>query len=232
VLEQPGQLDVLAAGDGVVWVSGFRRSRQADVTTALRPDGSALGEVSFADVDLRPWAPPPPSPRPPMLPRPERARRVREALERALSSPQQVTGRFGDTWEAPPVDKKLRLERVELRGSEDDPQVAVLFRWAGEDDLFGMSHHVFGETEEDDEDSADAPDAYISVYLEENLIASGYGLANAIREPADGVTWLRWPLPAEWEGLDAEDALEAAEDHGPGAGQARHPGSQEGQGLL
>ena len=39
------------------------------------------------------------------------------------------------------------------------------------------------------------PDGYICVYAEENLLASGDGIGNAIREPAGGVTWLRWPGP-------------------------------------
>jgi hypothetical protein len=32
----------------------------------------------------------------------------------------------------------------------------------------------------------------IIVSLEENLLASGYGIENAIREPHGNVTWLRW----------------------------------------
>ena len=32
----------------------------------------------------------------------------------------------------------------------------------------------------------------MAICLEEDLQAGGYGLANAIREPRDGVSWLRW----------------------------------------
>jgi hypothetical protein len=32
----------------------------------------------------------------------------------------------------------------------------------------------------------------VCIYLEESLKASGLGLATAIREPRDGVIWLRW----------------------------------------
>ncbi len=32
----------------------------------------------------------------------------------------------------------------------------------------------------------------IIVSLEENPLASGYGIENAIREPQGNVTWLRW----------------------------------------
>jgi hypothetical protein len=160
-------------------------SRQADVLTALRPDGSIRGEVRFDAVDLRPAPPARPQPRRrPRLPLPEQARATREAVARQLSEPQEVWNRFGETRQEPPVSEEFRLERVELRGTEAQPQIAVLFRWAGEDDLFGLKYSVGA-----------AGNPYISVYVEENLLAQGYGVANAIREPdGEGVTWLRWPL--------------------------------------
>ena len=92
----------------------------------------------------------------------------------------QASGRFGDTWAEPPVSDEFRLERVELRGVDQEPEIAVLFRWAGEDHLFGMKYRI-----------PRRGDCYISVYLEEDLLGSG--IETAIREPADGVTWLRWP---------------------------------------
>jgi len=179
VMERPGQIDALAAGDGTVWVSGFRRSRQADVTTMLGEDGQVLGQVSFAGVDLRPSTPAPP-PRGRRVSRAARARAIRDEVERDLSEPQQAWGRFGDTWEEPPVSEEFRLERVEVRGSDQAPEIAVLFRWAGESDLFGLRYEV-----------PRRGDVFISVYVAENLLADG--IEAAIREPADGVTWLRWP---------------------------------------
>jgi hypothetical protein len=44
----------------------------------------------------------------------------------------------------------------------------------------------------DDDAGYAAPDGYICVYVEENLLAHGAGLANATRDQADGITWLRW----------------------------------------
>jgi len=38
----------------------------------------------------------------------------------------------------------------------------------------------------------EAPDALISVYVEENLVADGFGIENAIRRVTDGVAWLSW----------------------------------------
>jgi len=178
-IERPGQIDALAAGDGMVWVAGFRRSQQAHVTAALSGDGLVLGQVSFSSVDLRPWTPPPP-PRGPRLSRMARARAIRDAVEADLDQPQQAWGRFGDTWEVPPVSAEFRLERVELRGTEREPEIAVLFRWAGEDELFGLKYGVPRRGE-----------AYISVYVAENLLADG--IETAVREVADGVTWLSWP---------------------------------------
>jgi hypothetical protein len=185
-VELPGQIDAIGAGDTLVWVAGFRRSRQAHLVTVLDPAGAVTGEVNFQAVDLTPWAPP--EAEPVRLPLAERAPAIRDAVAASLSQPHQAVSRFGDRWEVPPVSPEFQLERVELSGGGDDYEIAVLFRWAGETSLFGMR---FGLSAEDGD--FDAPDAYISVYVEENLLAQGYGLANATREPADGITWLRWP---------------------------------------
>jgi hypothetical protein len=186
-VELPGQIDAIAASDTLVWVAGFRPARQECVVTVLDAGGPVAGEVSFREVDLTPWAPPPPAPFR-MLPLPERAQAIRDAVAACLSEPVQAGNRFGDRWEQPPVSPEFQLERVELRGSADSYEIAVLFRWTGQDDLFGMCFDI----SPDDEDYA-APDAFISVYVEENLLASGSGLANAPRDKADGITWLRWP---------------------------------------
>lgn len=158
VTQLPGQIDAVAAGDTTVWVAGFRPSRQAGVLTALGREGTVVGEVSFARIDLGRWARATP-PRAPRLPLPERARAVRDAVERALTEPRQVVSRFGDRWEEPPVSEAFRLERVELQGASDDPVIAVLFRWNGENDLFGLSYPIC----DDEDDLDDAPDGYISV---------------------------------------------------------------------
>jgi len=178
-IERPGQIDAMAAGDGAVWVSGFRRSQQAHLTTMLRGDGQVLGQVSFASVDLRPFTPPPP-PRGRRVTPMARAQAIRDDAEQDLSQPQQATGRFGDSREEPPVSEEFRLERVEVRGTDRAPQIAVLFRWAGEDDLLGLTYEV-----------ARRGDTYISVYVAEDLL--GRGVDTAVREVAGGVTWLSWP---------------------------------------
>ncbi len=186
-IELPGQIDAIGASDSLVWVAGFRRSRQENLVTVLDAGGAVAGEVSFRAVDVSPWAPPVPDP-PPRLPLAERAEAIRDTVAKCLSEPGQAGNRFGDRWEAPAVSPEFQLERVELHGSADRYEIAVLFRWAGQTDLFGMRFGI----PPDDGDSL-APDAYISVYVEENLLAQGYGLANAAREHTDGITWLRWP---------------------------------------
>ena len=190
LVELPGQIGAIGASDSLVWVAGFRRSRQEDIVSVLDSGRAVLGEVSFAAVNVTPWAPPQADPV--RLPLPERAEAIRDAVSKCLSEPGQAVSRFGDQWEVPAVSPEFQLERVDLRGSGDSYEIAVLFRWAGETDLFGMR---FGIAPDDEDDGQFyAPDAYISVYVEENLLAQGYGLANATRERADGITWLRWPL--------------------------------------
>jgi len=185
-VELPGQIDAIAADGTLVWVTGFRRSQQAHLVSVLNPAGAVTGEVSFEAIDLTPWAPP--EAERVRLPLAERAPAIRDAVAASLGQPHQAVSRFGDRYEVPAVSPEFQLERVELHGGGDDYEIAVLFRWAGETGLFGMRFDLSA-----DDGDFDAPDAYISVYAEENLLASGYGLANATREPADGITWLRWP---------------------------------------
>ncbi len=189
-VELPGQIDAIGASDSLTWVAGFRRSRQEVVVTVLDAGGAVAGEVSFGAVDLTPWGAPGAAPRP-RLPLAERAQLIRDTVTKCLSQPGQAVSRFGDRWEVPAVSPEFRLERVDLHGSGDSYEIAVLFRWAAQTDLFGMRFEITPEDEDNGEFGA--TDAYISVHVEENLLAQGYGLANATRDRADGVTWLRWP---------------------------------------
>ena len=115
---------------------------------------------------------------------------VRDCVERCLTEPNRSWHVATDThsWVSP-VDDAFHLEGVEL--SEEDnlyPAVDVFFRWDGEEALFGISY-LLGEQKF----GPDAlPDAYISMYVEEDLLAAGFGVENARRETKDGVTWLSW----------------------------------------
>jgi hypothetical protein len=41
-------------------------------------------------------------------------------------------------------------------------------------------------------DTAEMFAASIVISLEEHLPAAGYGIADAVRQPADGLVWLNW----------------------------------------
>jgi hypothetical protein len=187
----PGQIQALVADGTRLWVSGFRRTSQHNVVSVLSRDGTLIGEVGFGDVDITPWITPP-APRE-QLSLQEFATRARDAVEASLTSPREAIGRFGDSWQEPPVDPAFRLERVELSPGEDGPQIAVLFRWDGQDALFGQTSIV-----RQDDVWPDTPEAFaglVVTHLEENLLASGYGLEKAIGDTRAGVTWLRWAVP-------------------------------------
>ncbi len=115
---------------------------------------------------------------------------VREAVETYLATPQRTWHVATNTyvWE-PPITEEFHLDRVELRGSSDSPFLAVFFRWDGEDGLFAISYPLVHPENREDEPS----DAFISIYVEEDLIGEGFGVENAIREPDDEATWLSWP---------------------------------------
>jgi hypothetical protein len=183
-----GQADQLAVHGGQLWVNGFRRSRQADVLSLLNQDGTLAGEADLTGVDVTPWYTPP-EPDPQYPPR-EFAELARAVTEASLTEPHEVSGRFGDRWQEPPVSPAFSLDRVELRSSPDGYEITVTFRWAGEDGLLGFASLV-GHEDDWPSTPAEAGGA-VCIYLEENLKASGHGLATAIREPRDGVIWLRW----------------------------------------
>jgi hypothetical protein len=182
-----GQAAELAVHGGELWVSGFRRSRQASVLSVLSQDGTLAGEADLSGVDILPWYTPP-EPVPRYAPR-EFAELTRAATEAVLTGPRDVHGRFGEHWREPPVSPAFSLERVGFRSSPDGYEITVTFRWDGEHGLLGYRHL----TEQDDwRQTPEQAAADVAICLEEDLQASGYGLANAIREPRDGVSWLRW----------------------------------------
>ena len=186
----PGQIGELAVCDGQLWVSGFRRSRQADVLSVLSRDGALAGEADLGGVDITPWYTPP---EPPVrYPPGEFAERARAAAEASLTGPHQAVGRLGETWLEPPVDPAFSLEQVGLRPAREGYEITVTFRWAGEDGLLGFASPVA----QDDDWPATPAEAggAVCIYLEENL-RGGAGLESAIREPGDGVSWLRWAEP-------------------------------------
>jgi hypothetical protein len=78
---------------------------------------------------------------------------------------------------------------VELSGAAEAPVIDIFFRWGPQPDLFGISYPVGAPRSGSDS----APDAYIAVYVEEDLLATGFGVTNAHRVAGEGVTWLNWP---------------------------------------
>ena len=190
----PGQIGELAVCGGQPWVSGFRRSRQADVLSVLSRDGALAAEADLGGVDITPWYTPP---EPPVrYPPGEFAERARAAAEASLTGPYQAVGRFGETWLEPPVDPAFRLEQVGLRPAADGQEITVTFRWAGQDGVLGFACPV--AQGDDWPATPEQAGGAVCIYLEENL-RGGAGLESAIREPGDGVSWLRWAVPGPAE---------------------------------
>jgi hypothetical protein len=219
----PGQIGELAVCGGQLWVSGFRRSRQADVLSVLDGDGSLAGEADLRGVDITPWYTPP-EPDPQFPPR-EFAELARAVAEASLTSAGEVQGRFGDRWQEPPVDPAFSLEQVGLRPAGEGYEITVTFRWAGEDGLLGFASPV-GQ-EDDWPATPEQAGGAVCIYLEENLRTGGP--QNAIREPADGVTWLRWAEPGpdeppEDEPGDGTFSWLSGDD--PRAGAPEEPGPE------
>jgi len=107
----------------------------------------------------------------------------------------------GATWRVPPIDSRFQLGRVLLRTDTVPPQIHILFRWDGEQTLYGVRVSV----EQDDDEPvvigttvAGSLASLITISLEENLLAHGYGIENAIRKPQGDVTWLHWN--SKWPG--------------------------------
>ncbi len=181
-----GNVDSIATDGLSMWIAGFRVSRQLVGVSRYTLDGELLGEVDFSSIDLDRWLPvPDPIEWPPLE---EWAASVRGAVERGLTEPGVSTSRYGVRSEVPPISEEFDLVRVDLRFDEQGPVIDVIFRWNGEDQDLGWSNSI-----EQKELVADAPDAYVTVYLEENLLAMGFGVENATRTRRAGIDWLTWP---------------------------------------
>jgi hypothetical protein len=129
----------------------------------------------------------------------------------------------GVTRPVPPIDSDFQLDRVVLRTGTVPPEIQITFRWAGEQTLFGVREPVVL----DDEDEADLVvgstpaeelASMITMSLEENLLASGYGIENAIREPLGDVTWLHWT--SNDQDTDSPQASGTPGEDGTGLGLA------------
>jgi hypothetical protein len=119
----------------------------------------------------------------------ERAQSIRRSLEQSLGWPRDAYNPLsGERWEEPPVADEFQLQSVRVGGSEEKPIVEVVFKWDGEDGVFGMRWPI-GPC---DPVVEEPHDRFISVYVEENLNAEGMGIQNAAREIVDGVIWLNW----------------------------------------
>jgi len=115
---------------------------------------------------------------------------VRDCVERCLANPVQSWHVATDTYSwVSPVDDSFHLDGVVLRGDSDAPIIDIFFRWDGEPDRLGIAYAVGDQLFGPDA----LPDAYISIYVQEDLLAMGFGVENAHRKPGAGVTWLDWP---------------------------------------
>lgn len=102
----------------------------------------------------------------------------------------------GVTRQVPPINSRFQLDRVLLRTDTVPPEIHILFRWARDPTLFGVRAAVM---QDDDErpvgmTAAEELASMITISLEENLLAIGYGIENAIRQPEGDVTWLHWDI--------------------------------------
>ena len=94
------------------------------------------------------------------------------------------------------MDSRFQVDQVLLDTGTDPAKIQILFRWAGETTLFGLSYQI----DQDDEHppGVTTPSEFAimtAIAVEEDLLAKGYGVQNAIREPKGDVTWLRWTTP-------------------------------------
>jgi len=111
---------------------------------------------------------------------------VRDCVERCLNDPVESWHVATDTYSwVSPVSDSFHLDGVHIRGDRENPIIDILTRWDTGPDRFGISYAINNQNP--------APDAYISVYVQEDLLAMGRGLDNARHKSEDGITWLDWP---------------------------------------
>ena len=97
----------------------------------------------------------------------------------------------GRVQQVPPIDGRFKLDQVLLRADAVPPEIHILFHWAGEQVLFGVRETVV-QDDDDFQFLGVTLASMIVISLEENLLASGYGIENATREQQGNIIWLRW----------------------------------------
>ena len=132
------------------------------------------------------------------LPLADFARQARDLVDRQLRTPGLAWyPDSGVTRRVPPIDSSFQLDRVVLCTDTVPPEIQIIFRWTDEQTLFGVRELVVLDDEADlvvGSTPAEELASMITMSLEENLLASGYGIENAIREPLGDVTWLHWDI--------------------------------------
>lgn len=105
-----------------------------------------------------------------------------------------------------------------LRTNTVPPEIQILFRWARDPTLFGVREPVEqgGDERPAGMTAAEELASMITISLEENLLAIGFGIENAIRQPQGEVTWLRWT--SNYQGSDLTRGSSAAGKPGNGCG--------------
>ena len=134
---------------------------------------------------------PPPRRLPPRrLPPTVFAWQTRDLVDLRLRTPWTLYHSDGRVEQVAPVDGRFQLARVLLRLDMVPPEIHIIFRWAGEQALFGVREKV--EQHDNDAPTPEELASLIVTYLEENLLASDLGIETAIRRARDDVIWLDW----------------------------------------
>jgi hypothetical protein len=185
----PGQVDRLLPAAADVWVTGFVRSRQAEVVHAVDRADGAVAAVDLGVLALEPdeahWAAPEPVPPEEQL-LAELPGRVRQELTQEWHRLDERTGLRVSA--GPSIDARFTLDEVRVR--PDPLRVDVLFGWADEPGTrFGFR---FEQQQLDDGpyggglgNAADNIWLFVMEQTDTGIMTWG------AREVLDGVTWVR-----------------------------------------
>jgi hypothetical protein len=100
----------------------------------------------------------------------------------------------------PAISEEFHLDAVRIGAIGPIPTLQIMFHWDGYEGQFGVQAPL---DQLDQKEKASMDDVgltwsqILTVYLQEDLLAIGREIENAIKRTVDEVTWLTWS-PSEW----------------------------------
>ncbi|MHB1526929.1 MAG: YncE family protein [Candidatus Dormibacteria bacterium] len=197
-LEVVGQVHHLLEWKGVLWFTGFVRSRQRSLLQQVNiTSGTVTAVADLSHIDVAKWLPPPPPRRPRASAEVHDQLVVQEIRTRLSQSPPPASWdhRTGAPLPGPPhIHPDFHFVDASLVGELSARVLLIQFRWSGDDAPVHEARVHLATLHEDAHEDADDEDlcpSFILQEMEEDL-TGGPSTRLGDSEPAVVPTWIRY----------------------------------------